>query len=616
MQGFKLGFNYTMTQIIKHAWIVVLFFLSATPHVAGQELKTPVTKKEFNDNSSTFRFAIISDRTGGMREGVLAEAIDKLNLLQPEFVVSVGDLIDGYTEDATVWENQWSEFDSLVNKLEMPFYYAPGNHDVSNKPLTAAWRERHGKDYYHFVHKDVLFIVLNTDEIKDGGISTQQQEYLRKALNDNKNVHWTLVFMHRPLWSYGDKAGYETIEEALRERKHTLFSGHHHHYQYQVKNGMDHYVLATTGGGSWMRNPNVGEFDHITWVTMKKEGPHVAHLDLNGIYDKNIVPPEDYDDIQILRKGDWLQVKPVVHELSSFDEIELEIVVKNNMQRPMQIKGTLAPQQGLFFWPDTIEEALQPVQSSIIKVIAHSNKEKSLHIEELNNKTIEVALEAGFNREGKEDISLTTSERWLLDWKHTLKPTDKEVAIDGLLNDWDSQNFITVENPQFVHEDWDWKGAEDGKFAFSTKTDKENLYIAVKFEDEHLVSNKIKLAALQDKFYIHIDSSPLDGGEFYQLEFAAGKEITLPLMNEAALKIKGLKAAIVGDGNNQTLELKVPLKSIEAKSANAIRINIGIMDHDRPENTKPSVLWWRPLWNSDGNYEGSSTFYIKRDTQK
>jgi hypothetical protein len=23
------------------------------------------------------------------------------------------------------------------------------------------------------------------------------------------------------------------------------------------------------------------------------------------------------------------------------------------------------------------------------------------------------------------------------------------------------------------------------------------------------------------------------------------------------------------------------------------RLNFGWMDHDRPENTKPSVLWWR-----------------------
>ena len=597
-----------MIQMKKYSWILTLLFLCLT-HIKGQELRIPASQKDYNDKPSTFRFAIISDRTGGMREGVLAEAIDKLNLLQPEFIVSVGDLIDGYTEDSTVWYKQWTELDSLVNQLEMPFYYAPGNHDVSNELLTAAWHKRHGSDYYHFVHKDVLFVILNTDEIKNGGISKQQQDYVKKALSDNKEVRWTLVIMHRPLWSYDDQAGYEEIEEALKNRNHTVFSGHHHHYQYQKRNGMDHYVLATTGGGSWMRNPEVGEFDHITWVTMKDEGPHVAHLDLTGIYDKNIVPPEDYEDIQILRKGDWLKVMPVIHESPSFEEIELEIVVENNMQRPMKISGNLSSQHGVIFIPKIIEEELQPAQTSIIRVKAKAKEGVPLLIEELNNHPIELELNAGFKREGRKDISLATSGKWLLDWKHTLKKTDREIVIDGQIEEWNSKDFIVVENPQYIHEDWDWKGAKDGKFSFSSKTDKENLYIAVKFEDDHRISNKIQLTALQDKFFIHIDSSPQQTRIFYQLEFAAGKETALPLMNEIALKIKELDAAILDDANNQILELKVPLKSIQAEDVDAIRINIGIMDHDRPENTKPSVLWWRPLWNSDGDYEGSSTFY-------
>ena len=598
-----------MTQIKKHVWIVILLFLFATINLAAQQQIKPVTKKDFNDKPSTFRFAVLSDRTGGMIGGVFSDAIDKLNLLQPEFVVSVGDLIDGYTEDPNVWKSQWDEFDAIVSKLEMPFYYVPGNHDVSNEPLTAAWRDRHGPDYYHFVHKDVLFVVLNTDEIKNGGINVQQQEHVKNILKDNADVRWTLIFMHRPLWSYGDQAGYEAIEEALQGRQYTVFSGHHHNYQYQLKNGMDHYVLATTGGGSWLRNAEVGEFNHITWVTLKDEGPQVTHLDLNGIYDKNIVPSEDYDDIQILRKGDWLQVKPTVHKSSSFNEIELEIVFKNNMQRPMEITGFLEPQHGLFFSPEKIEEILQPDQNKVIKVMAHSNGDKNLQIEKLNNQNIELELQAGFIREGRKDISLNTLGKLMLDWEHTLQLTDKKIEIDGALNDWESDDFIIVENPQYVHEDWDWKGAEDGKFAFSTKVDNKNLYVAVKFEDDLRISNKEQLNVLQDKFYLHIDTNSKKERSLYKFEFAAGEKINQPLMNDAALKIKDLEVAILVDGNNQTIELKVPLKSIEAEDAKAFRINVGVMDHDRPENTKPSVLWWRPLWDSDGDYEGSSTFY-------
>ena len=51
---------------------------------------------------------------------VFAQAIDKLNLLQPEFVVSVGDLIEGGKKADDKLAAEWKEFDSYVNKLTMP----------------------------------------------------------------------------------------------------------------------------------------------------------------------------------------------------------------------------------------------------------------------------------------------------------------------------------------------------------------------------------------------------------------------------------------------------------------------------------------------------------------
>src|SRR5262245_21874942 len=63
-----------------------------------KEKRNPVTHLKLNNDPADFQFAIVSDRTGGHRAKVFSRAIDQLNLLQPEFVVSVGDLIEGYTE--------------------------------------------------------------------------------------------------------------------------------------------------------------------------------------------------------------------------------------------------------------------------------------------------------------------------------------------------------------------------------------------------------------------------------------------------------------------------------------------------------------------------------------
>jgi hypothetical protein len=62
---------------------------------------TPWTSAGFQNDPDEFQFVIIGDRTGGANvEGTFALAVDQLNLLQPEFVINVGDLIEGYSDDA------------------------------------------------------------------------------------------------------------------------------------------------------------------------------------------------------------------------------------------------------------------------------------------------------------------------------------------------------------------------------------------------------------------------------------------------------------------------------------------------------------------------------------
>jgi hypothetical protein len=70
----------------------------------------PWTHLNFYNDPQNFKFAIMSDRAGGVRPGVFADAARKLNLLLPEFVMSVGDFIPGNTADRAQLEKEWSEF--------------------------------------------------------------------------------------------------------------------------------------------------------------------------------------------------------------------------------------------------------------------------------------------------------------------------------------------------------------------------------------------------------------------------------------------------------------------------------------------------------------------------
>ncbi len=132
--------------------------------VSRQASAKPWTNLEFKNDSADFQFAIVGDRTGGARLGVFDKAVDQINLLQPEFVISVGDFIEGYNEDKLELGAQWDHFDGMVKKLDMPFFYVIGNHDMGNSTMRQFWAERRGPEYYHFIYKDVLFLALNTED--------------------------------------------------------------------------------------------------------------------------------------------------------------------------------------------------------------------------------------------------------------------------------------------------------------------------------------------------------------------------------------------------------------------------------------------------------------------
>jgi len=264
------------------------------------EPKNPWTNLRVNNRPKNFQVAIITDRTGGRRPGVFTRALEKINLLQPEFVISVGDLIEGYTEDPGQWALEWEEFEVKIERLQMPFFFCAGNHDISNLKMSDDWKRKFGRSYYHFRYHDVLFLVLNTEEKPPPKklpyyISPKQQEWASGVLAKNKDVRWTIVILHKPAWTYPNAdakiCGWASVEDALQGRKYTVFSGHKHRYQRFVRKGMEYYMLATTGGASNLSGMANGKFDHFVWVTMKDNGPVIANLLLDGVADRKIGGP-------------------------------------------------------------------------------------------------------------------------------------------------------------------------------------------------------------------------------------------------------------------------------------------------------------------------------------
>ena len=278
------------------------------------EERNPWTHLRVNGEPENFHFVVTSDRTGGHRARVFSQAVEQINLLQPAFVLSVGDLIEGYTKDPKQLEKEWKEFQGYVCKLKMPFFYVSGNHDISNTMQEKHWQERFGRRYYHFVFRNVLFLLLSsdnpshTDNKETGELNPEQIAYAQKVLKENEKVRWTIVCLHKPIWNTENvsKNGWLEVEKALAGRNYTVFCGHVHRYQKFVRQGQNYYQLSTTGGSSKMRGVKYGEFDHITWVTMQKDGPIIANVTLDGIYNESMQQPVSAEEGYV-RRG----MKPV-----------------------------------------------------------------------------------------------------------------------------------------------------------------------------------------------------------------------------------------------------------------------------------------------------------------
>ena len=96
-----------------------------------------------------------------------------------------------------------------------------------------------------------------------------------------------------------------------------------------------------------MRGPRFGEFDHVVWVTMTDDGPVLANLLLEGIWDES-VRTEATRDFQENVANEVLRFPPVLYRGDSFDGGSTALRLRNDANLPFTMDvalNTLLPLQ-------------------------------------------------------------------------------------------------------------------------------------------------------------------------------------------------------------------------------------------------------------------------------
>ncbi len=199
-----------------------------------------------------FRFCILGDRTGDAQPGVYERVWDELNALHPDFVINVGDTIQG-GNDATA-ASEWRALRPLWERYRYTIYFTPGNHDIWSPASRLVYEKQTGHPAsYGFNYQNAHFTVLDNSEAPDLSLelSDQQMQFLARDLAENRNRDPKFVFFHKPLWLIPVKfqnRRFPFHQLMVKYGVRYVVSGHGHQYVHAVLDGVTYLEAPSSGG--------------------------------------------------------------------------------------------------------------------------------------------------------------------------------------------------------------------------------------------------------------------------------------------------------------------------------------------------------------------------------
>lgn len=331
-----------------------------TPRQSEAVLKLPTDEK-------TFTFIIFGDRTSGVDEKlpVLAEAVRDVNRIEPDFAITVGDMVQGNCRTER-WMEELVQYRRAMDELNCPWFPVSGNHDLywrgPDPPENwheASYEKYFGPLWYAFEHKNCWFIILSTNETdpetgtkshttpESNVMSDVQFQWLKETLQKAKGADRIFVFMHHPRWmrkntAYGNV--WDPVHKLLVETGNVaaVFAGHNHRITHEKRDNIEYMTLSVTGGRTSAAGvPNAGNTHNFFQVTVRKDRIGVTAIPVSAMLDPRELSLDTGNDIRRLHAKAFVASPTVLVGTDGRVDTSVSFSLTNTALRPIDVIAKL-----------------------------------------------------------------------------------------------------------------------------------------------------------------------------------------------------------------------------------------------------------------------------------
>jgi predicted phosphodiesterase len=232
------------------------------------------------------RFVILGDRTGEAVPGVYEAVWTEVAKEHPDFVINVGDTIQG-GNDATA-EGEWRAIRRFLVPYRLtPLFFVPGNHDVWSDMSAQIYQKQTKRPlHYSFDRGPAHFTVL--DNSRAEALPEGELSFLRSDLEANRGRKIKFVFFHRPSWIIQvllRNPDFPLHQIAKQYGVQYVICGHLHEMLAFDLEGVHYLSLGSSGGH--LRGPKTyerGWFFQHTSVNVRDMSVHFGIKELGAPY--------------------------------------------------------------------------------------------------------------------------------------------------------------------------------------------------------------------------------------------------------------------------------------------------------------------------------------------